>query len=202
MTTIRHPEWITLSVNGESHFGYDQEWYPQKRQKLAGCGPTVGAMTVAYVERKHKGVSVATRDEAEKIMLRIWKYATPRMHGLYKPRWLGEGLNGYFRDENLPFRAEVLSVSSVRLLAPPLDKVKAFIEEGIRANAPVAFLNLHSGGEPIPYHWHWMLLVGLEEKDGRILCTLWDEGKEYIFDLPSWLSKTKFGGGFVRIVGL
>ena len=53
MTTIRHPEWITPSVNGEPHFGYDQEWYPQKRQKLAGCGPTVGAMTVAYVQRKH-----------------------------------------------------------------------------------------------------------------------------------------------------
>ncbi|MDU7216701.1 MAG: hypothetical protein E6293_04315, partial [Dialister sp.] len=103
MTAIRHPEWITLSVNGEPHFGYDQEWYPQKRQKLAGCGPTVGAMTVAYVQRKHNGISVAMRDEAEKIMLRIWKYATPRMHGLYKPRWLGEGLNGYFRDENLPF---------------------------------------------------------------------------------------------------
>ncbi len=202
MTLIRHPEWITLSVNGEPHFGYDQEWYPQKRQKLAGCGPTVGAMTAAYVQRKYNGISVSTGEEAEKMMLDMWKYATPRMHGLYKSRWLKDGLNNYFKDREIPFRAEALSVPYIHFLAPPFHQVKAFVEEGLSADLPVGFLNLHSGGEPVPYYWHWMLLVKMEDKGGETLCTLWDGGQEYIFNLRAWLKNTKFGGGFVRIVGL
>ncbi len=202
MTAIRHPEWITVSINGQTHFGYDQEWYPQKRQKLAGCGPTVGAMTAAYVQRKYNGISVSTGEEAEKMMLDMWKYATPRMHGLYKSRWMKDGLNNYFKDRGIPFRAEALSVPYVHFLSPPFDVVKAFIEEGLGADLPVGFLNLHSGGEPIPYYWHWMLLVKMEDKEGETLCTLWDGGQEYVFNLRAWLKHTKFGGGFVRIVSL
>ncbi len=202
MTAIRHPEWITVSINGEPHFGYDQEWYPQKRQKLAGCGPTVGAMTAAYVQRKYNGISVSTGEEAVKMMLDMWKYATPRMHGLYKSRWLKEGLNNYFKDREIPFRAEALSVPYIHFLAPPFHQVKAFVEEGLGADLPVGFLNLHSGGEPVPYYWHWMILVKMEDKEGETLCTLWDGGQEYVFNLRAWLKNTKFGGGFVRIVGL
>lgn len=202
MTAIRHPEWITVSINGEPHFGYDQEWYPQKRQKLAGCGPTVGAMTAAYVQRKYNGISVSTGEEAVKMMLDMWKYATPRMHGLYKSRWLKEGLNNYFKDREIPFRAEALSVPYIHFLAPPFHQVKAFVEEGLGADLPVGFLNLHSGEEPIPYYWHWMLLVKMEDKEGETLCTLWDGGQEYIFNLRAWLKHTKFGGGFVRITDL
>jgi len=45
--------------------------------------------------------------------------------------------------------------------------VKRFIREGLEADSPVGFLNLHSGGEPIPYHWHWMPIVKIEEIEGR-----------------------------------
>lgn len=76
----------------------------------------------------------------------------------------------------------------------------AFIREGLKADCPIGFLNLHSGGEPIPYHWHWMPLVKMEEKDDGIYCTLWDEGKPHVFNLGNWLKNTKFGGGFVRIM--
>lgn len=52
MIEIRHLEWITVTADGRKVLGYNQEWYPEKRQKLAGCGPTVGAMIAAYVEMK------------------------------------------------------------------------------------------------------------------------------------------------------
>lgn len=46
-----------------------------------------------------------------------------------------------------------------------------------------------------------MPLVKIEERDGKTLCTLWDEGVPYIFNLEKWLANTKFGGGFVRVMG-
>ena len=44
-----------------------------------------------------------------------------------------------------------------------------------------------------------MILVRMEENGGRTICTLWDEGKAYLFDLEKWLHATLFGGGFVRV---
>lgn len=200
MVEIRHPDWVTIQENGKDVLGYNQEWYPEKRQKLAGCGPTAGSMMAAYIERKQWGQKVETREEALAIMLDIWKYATPRMHGLYKTRWLKEGLSAYMKERGLKGNVEALPIPSIRLLAPKLPKVAAFIREGLEADCPIGFLNLHSGGEPIPYHWHWMPLVKMEERDDGIYCTLWDEGKPHVFNLGNWLKNTKFGGGFVRIM--
>lgn len=198
---IRHPEWLTLVENGKKILGYDQEWYPQDRQKLAGCGPTVGAMMAAYIEHKEWQLPVKTKDLAVEKMLDMWKFAPPRMHGLYKSKWLRDGMADYLADKGLEGRAESLSVPAVRLLAPKLPVVKMFIAEGLAADCPVGFLNLHSGSEPIPYHWHWMLIVEMEERDdGKVLCTLWDEGAAYVFDLAAWLKTTQFGGGFVRVI--
>lgn len=200
MTEIRHPEWITVTADGSAHQGYDQDWYPEQWKQLAGCGPTVGSMIAAYTRRKIKDEKILTKESAVEQMLEIWEYATPRLHGLYKTRWLMEGLNRYFEDHGLPEKAEMISVPSIRMLAPSVEKVKTFIQEGLAGDEPVAFLNLHSGDEPIPYPWHWMALVKLEEAEGRIVCTLWDEGKSHRFDLENWLAKTRFGGGFVRAV--
>ena len=52
MTEICHPEWITVTADGSAHKGYDQDWYPEKRQQISGCGPTVGSMMAAYTQRK------------------------------------------------------------------------------------------------------------------------------------------------------
>ncbi|WP_288314971.1 hypothetical protein [uncultured Dialister sp.] len=175
MTEICHPEWITVTADGSAHKGYDQDWYPEKRQQISGCGPTVGSMMAAYTQRKLEKKEITTKDGAVEQMLEIWPYATPHLHGLYKTRWLMEGLNHYFSDKNLSAEAEMISIPSIRMLAPSFVKVKKFIQEGLAGDWPVGFLNLHSGGESIPYHWHWMILVRMEEAGGRTICTLWDE---------------------------
>ncbi len=200
ITEIQCPRRLTVDVNGEEVLGYNQEWYPENRQKMAGCGPTVGAMMAAYVEGKTRGTPHKGQAEALSVMLDMWKYATPRMHGLYKTRWLKEGITAYFQEKHLPGKVEALSVPSIHLLAPGLAKTAAFIREGLAADCPVGFLNLHSGGEPIPYHWHWMPIVKMDEREDGIYCTLWDEGKAHEFELGRWLKHTKFGGGFVRIL--
>lgn len=200
--TIKHPEWLTVTdEKGSAIMGYNQDWYPEKRQQLAGCGPTVGAMMAAYMEHKEWNTATPTKEGALAHMLDIWKYATPRMHGLYKTGWLKDGLSRYMADHGLTGTVEALPIPSIHLLAPKYEKVRDFIQGGLSADMPVGFLNLHSGVESIPYHWHWMPVVALEEKDGTSLVTLWDEGKAHTFNLASWLKTTRFGGGFVRVLG-
>lgn len=201
ITEIHHPEWLTLDVGGQTVLGYNQEWYPQERQRLAGCGPTVAAMMAAYLEKKEWKTPVKDRELALSVMLSLWQYATPRMHGLYKTRWLKEGLAAYLSEEGLSGVVESLSIPSIRLLAPKPERVISFIKAGLSADCPVGFLNLHSGSEPIPYHWHWMPIVAMEETEEGTFCTLWDEGKAHRFCLESWLKNTRFGGGFVRVTG-
>ena len=154
MIEIRHLEWITVTADGRKVLGYNQEWYPEKRQKLAGCGPTVGAMIAAYVEMKEWQMPVTTKEGATSKMLDIWKYATPRMHGLYKTRWLKEGLEAYMKERGLKGTPEAMPIPPIHMLAPSFEKLKNFIAEGLASDCPVGFLNLHSGGEPIPDHWH------------------------------------------------
>ena len=113
MTEICHPEWITVTADGSAHKGYDQDWYPEKRQQISGCGPTVGSMMAAYTRRKLKDKEITTKGGAVEQMLEIWPYATPHLHGLYKTRWLMEGLNYYFSDKNLSAEAEMISIPPV-----------------------------------------------------------------------------------------
>lgn len=197
--SLLHPEWITLTLDGKPHYGYDQEWYPERWQKLAGCGPTTGSTIAAYLEAKQKGTFITTEDEAVQKMLTFWPYATPRMHGLYKTRWLEEGLTAYMKDHGLLGTPEMISIPPIRPLRPSLKKLTTFLKEGLSHDAPLGFLNLHNGGIEALYSWHWMPFVELDEREEGFFGTVFDEGKPISFDLGVWLKQSKFGGGFVRV---
>lgn len=198
--SILHPEWITLSVAGKPHHGFDQEWYREEWQRMAGCGPTTGATIAAYIERRDRGAVTDTQEKALAKMDVLWGYATPRMHGLYKTRWLAEGLTHYGEDKGALGTVEMLSVAAIRPLRPSLEKVTRFIAGGLSADAPLGFLDLHNGGDESIYSWHWMPLVALEGEGNAWQATVLDEGKEITFDLSRWLKQSKFGGGFVRVL--
>lgn len=199
--TVRRPDWVTLTIGGRPHYGYDQEWYPDRWQKLAGCGPTTGSVIIAYIEAKETGMAVATQEAALAKMLTFWPYATPRMHGLYKTRWLMEGLSSYLADHRLRGRADMMTVPLLRPLRPKATALADYIREGLEADAPLGFLNLHNGGNSALYSWHWMPFIALEESaDGRYTGTVLDEGRMIDFDLGAWLRDSQFGGGFVRVM--
>ena len=171
--TLRRPEWLTLTVGGKPHCGYDQEWYPDPWQQKAGCGPTTGAAIAAYIEAKAGRSRPADKEAALAKMQAFWPYAAPRRHGLYKTRWLMEGLAAYLRDQGLPGRAEMFSVPLLRPLRRSAEETEAFV------------------GMP---------LVSLSGDGGQWEAEALDEGKVIAFDLSAWLRNTKFGGGFVRVM--
>ena len=90
MTEICHPEWITVTADGSAHKGYDQDWYPEKRQQISGCGPTVGSMMAAYTRRKLKDKEITTKGGAVNRclkygrMLRLIFMVCTKQDGLWK----------------------------------------------------------------------------------------------------------------------
>lgn len=196
---VRHLDRITLPVGGRPHYGYEQDWFPDRWQRLAGCGPTTGATMIAYLEGKERGEWPATWTAAQAKMVAFWPYATPRMHGLYKTRWLMEGLNAYLADHCLTGRADMLNIPLLRPMRPAPARAMAFIGEALAEDMPLGFLDLHNGGNRNICSWHWTPLVALDDATGQAM--ILDEGRCIEFDFPEWLSASAFGGGLVRILG-
>ncbi len=193
---LAHPDWLTVSTAAGPIRGFDQEWFPAHWQRMAGCGPTTGAVLTAYRKRKETGRAVTTKEDALAEMLAVLPYATPRMFGLWRTHWLADGLRAYLCNQKLSGRVDCLSVPPLSCLRPSEEKLFHFLAEGLAADSPVAFLNRHSGEDATLPAWHWMPLIALSGK----AATLLDEGKEIPCDLSRWRKETKFGGGFVRIV--
>lgn len=82
---------------------------------------------------------------------------------------------------------------SARTKRPDYVTVSAFLTAALRADCPVAFLNLHQGKVKELDWWHWVTIIAL---DGR-RATLLDSGKELEIDLVLWLETTRRRGGFV-----
>lgn len=198
---IQHPEWITLTAEGKPFYGYDQEWYDQYRQRLAGCGPTTAAVLAAYLNQKEWHINTPEQKSAIALMNMMWQYVTPRMRGLYKVRWFRDGFRSYMKAHSLLGKVEILRVLPFHLMTPSVKKAGQFIAEGIQDDCPVAFLNRHDGGEPALSTWHWVPVTAIEFCDGDCLCTIWDGGRAGVFSLSNWLKRSRFGGGFVRVAG-
>ena len=197
---LAHPDRITVSTETGPFLGFNQEWFPIHWQRMAGCGPTTGAVLTTYRKRKETGRTDLTKDDAIAEMLAVLPYATPRAFGLWRTHWLADGLRAYLASHALSGRVEALSVPPLSFLRPSEETLFQFLSESLSEDSPIAFLNRHSGGDASLPAWHWMPLVTLSDETGTLTVTLWDEGKEIFCNLSRWRRETKFGGGFVRIM--
>ena len=200
---IRQPHFPFLQENGEAVYGYDQEWYQTEWQRRAGCGPTTSAFLSDYILCRD-GILDASQRAGQKDCLdsmeRLWNYVTPSRGGLYKTRWLYEGLQQYL-DDCRPglYEVRMLSVYPFHIARPTVRETAAFIYDALAEDGPIAFLNRNDGGEPELYTWHWVPLIGMKREAGMYRCTCFDEKKVCHFSLDRWLERTSLGGGFVSV---
>ncbi|MBM6825350.1 hypothetical protein [Veillonella magna] len=201
--SIKHPEWLQVKKDGRFSYGYNQEWYRDDWQQLAGCGPTTATQLISYAEfRDHYLDSTNSKDgeEALRRMETIWNYVRPRFGGgLYKTHWLSDGLTAYIEEHKLPYKVPMLSVYPFASCKPSLEAVVDFIEQGLQADSPIAFLNRHRGRERELSTWHWVPIVKLMKNNDDIRCMVYDEEIERIFSLKRWLKDTMLGGGFAYV---
>jgi hypothetical protein len=202
---IAHPEWLQLETDNKKLYGYNQGWYQTSFRRTRGCGPTVAAMQLLYLN-KRQAQPLPYQDHSiaaiTKVLEEVWRYVTPGwLLGLNSTSKFCKGVEALVGHHGLSWRCRKLSVTACRSTRPALAQVVQFLEAGIAADCPVAFLNLHKGKATALDSWHWIVLVALEYDTGsnRYLATGYDTGRVITFDLGLWLETTRWGGGFVYV---
>lgn len=191
---------VTGSDSNEVFCGSDQEWFSTERQRLTGCGPSAAANILFYINRKENS-DCCGRDRTDLLsfMEEAWESVTPGKDGIPSTTLFLEKLEHYAKLHGRTFRYSVLDIPPRRPARPSLDTVAEFIRQGLRADVPIAFLNLDHGAEENLESWHWVTIAAMtcSEDDQTAYISICDEGITKQINLKLWLETTVQGGGFV-----
>lgn len=192
-------------TSGHTFYGFDQEWYASKWQRLSGCGPTTVASILCYFSRTRRCADACppmARKDCVTLMEKTWKYVTPTIRGIPSTELLCKNVDSLLRAESLDFRFERLDIPRERASRPEFGRLVDFLEEPLACDSPVAFLNLNNGEEKQLDSWHWVTVVSLEYEECGNAASLkiLDEGVIKQIGLTQWFQTTTLGGGFVRFL--
>ncbi|MDP4109548.1 MAG: hypothetical protein Q8878_05910 [Bacillota bacterium] len=185
-------------MNIDLGYGLNQEWYKTSWKRGAGCGPTVAANIMCYLNGKDREKGLI-KDDCLALMEEVWEYVTPTCHGVNSTKLLCKGITDYSIAKGL--HAELLSVDSPKKesLRPDMKSIVCFLEDSLLKDLPVAFLNLCNGSEELLDAWHWVTIVSLTyEDDGSVYTEIIDDGKLIKINFGLWYKTTRLGGGLVR----
>lgn len=203
MANLKTPELMRLeeTQTGAVTWGGDQNWYPDEWQRRAGCGPTAAASLIFYEVQKRKrnaGQPVdRDREALLALMQTLWQFITPGHGGVNQTSMFAEGLAAYRKQTQDTFEIDVLDIAEKLENRASFEMAGAFLEQALKADEPVAFLNLCSGDEPRIDAWHWVMIYAFNPQTGEI--DFFDEGIRKMADLRLWHQTTKRRGGFVRL---
>lgn len=180
----------------ETIFGFSQEWYKTKWQRLSGCGPTSASSLIYYACYNETEMD---QNKALELMEVVWNYVTPGMGGVYKRSMFTNGLKRYFSKHDIQAEIESIEITKNKKTRMSLIDTVNFIENGLSKNALVAFLNLDNGDEKKLDEWHWVVISGIDvhAQHEQVFANIIDDGKLFAIDLNLWLNTTKRGGAFV-----
>jgi hypothetical protein len=202
---LEHPEWLQWHTGQQTLYGYNQNWYQTSFQRTRGCGPTAAAMLLLYVNRREKEPLPYRSDSLAaiiRVLENVWNFITPgRFLGLSSTKKFCKGMAQLLRHYGMSWQSKRLSIPLFHFRRPSLTQVVQFLEAGMAADCPIAFLNLHKGKVRAMDSWHWTVLVALnyDAVQNCYWATCYDGGRTITFDLGLWLKTTLFGGGFVYI---
>lgn len=173
------------------HYGCNQEWYTTDIQRRAGCGPTVASNIILYMYKDIKDT-----DSCLKLMEEIWEYVTPSNRGVNKTGMFYGPLSEYINLKGFNAKYHYLDIQEDKSERPSYIEVKEFVLGALKADDPVAFLNLDNGKEKNLDRWHWVTLVSIDDNDDIEII---DESVIKRVNLKGWYDTTTLGGGFVYL---
>lgn len=191
---------IVDEKDGHVYYGFDQEWYASKWQRLSGCGPTTASTIFYYMfGAGPEADKRLTRRESPAFLEKTWRHVTPTIRGIPSTELLCKGVEAYARANSLGLTLERFDLSRCRDDRPVFGELLRFLASSLSRDCPVAFLNLHSGEEKLLDSWHWVTVVSLDcEEDGSAaFLDILDEGMKKRINLAQWYRTTTLGGGFV-----
>lgn len=188
-----------LKVADESakiYYGCNQEWYSTEWQRLSGCGPSVAANIVFYLEAL--GKTSNNKETMLMLMEESWGYVTPTSEGIPTTKMFCDAMKLYALAKGLQVESGCFDLPAEKEHRPLLQNMLSFIDAALLNDAPVAFLNLCNGEEKKLDSWHWVTIISLEysEDSSSAFVNILDEGVIKKIDLELWYKTTNLGGGF------
>ncbi len=197
--SIRNPDIFQIKDGGAVYYGFDQEWYPTRWQRLSGCGPTAVSNIMHYLLHAETGKPPYSKSEGVALMQEVWKYVTPTMRGIPATKPLYEGALAFAEAKAMNMEFRVLDIPKKPAQRPEFSRLLSFLDSTLRSNSPVAFLNLNNGTQTNLDSWHWVTIIAMEyAEDGSLAAVSFlDEGTIKMINLEQWYRTTTLGGGFV-----
>ncbi len=197
---LKQLEVFTVNSSNGMQYGYDQNNYPTKWQRMGGCGPTTAAMALKYLSVTNPSLNLPfIQEQPLEIMERTWKYITPRFQGVNSTKIYSLGITSLLNDMGIISSCDCLDIPKKKSLRPSDDIVIEYINSYLSKDIPIAFLNLHNANIDILESWHWVLIVAIENNDNQTIITIYEQGKCHRINLYEWLDNTKKGGGFAAL---
>lgn len=180
----------------EIYYGCNQEWYSTEWQRHSGCGPSVAANIVFYLE----GLGKTSNKKATMLLLmeESWGYVTPTSEGIPTTKMFCDAMKLYALAKGLQVESGCFDLPAERKRRPLLHNMLNFIDAALLKDVPVAFLNLCNGEEKNLDSWHWVTIISLEyaEDSSSAFVNVLDDGVIKKIDLALWYKTTTLGGGF------
>ena len=204
--SIARPDALNISAQDGSRvfFGADQEWYADEWHRRAGCGPTCAANVTAYLaftrpslRGLYAGEDMRWSDFTAH-METMYRFVTPGNMGLNRVEMFTDGVDAFARDRKLSLTAHTFEVhGNMCRDRASVEELAAFVQAGLAADCPIAFLNLTKGRVKNIQAWHWITITSAELDENRLIARASDEGNEITFDLRLWYLSTRMRGGLI-----
>jgi len=197
---IRRTDGLDIKAGSTIYHGANQDWFKSYWHRKAGCGPTTAANLLRYMsDRLNLPVEIGQKEQMQKLMEWTWDYVTPGIMGLNSTELFSNGMNGLLESIKSPLHCQVLNIEGEKGERITPGAVEIFLNSGLSADSPVAFLNLDRGALDNLESWHWVTIMGIETTDDKLIAVCADNGRILKFDLTLWLETTKRHGGFVYL---
>ena len=205
--TLTHPEYLTFfGPDGAPCRGARQEWFRDRWQRQAGCGPTTAATLLAYLSAAHPALAALAPMGYDftsflSYMEAVWQDVTPGPRGLDSLGLFTQGSLRFARRRGIALDCRELEIPGFKKLRPPLSQCTDFLRSALSGDCPVGFLNFSNGSLTNLEDWHWVPLISLrQESSGALLCAVLDGGEEKTVDFALWHATTRLGGGLTALL--
>jgi hypothetical protein len=195
---------LIRDASDNSYYGGDQEWFGSDKEyrKEAACGATTCANVLGYLAQTREDLAgLAPYDLHSKygfltFMKAVYPFVRPGFIGIM-PADFTRGAREYSAERGVGFEYDLLTVPAASTKRPKGDVMYRFLNAALEDDLPVAFLSLSGGRVKNLDNYHWVTLIGLNDKTG--VCRIVDNGRLLDVDLKKWLRRSVLGGAFVVV---
>ena len=183
---------------GKFEYGCNQDWYKVEWQRHAGCGPSVVSTMLGYLQNRTSGR--LTQAQWLTLMEDVWMDVTPTYGGIPSTRHLTDRIEKYLSRRRLDFQITSLDISGQDDARPDFAEVRDYLTDILAQDAPIALLNLDTGGLESLDEWHWTIIPSITYDNVGASVINYNCGEVFEVDIKTWYETTNLGGGLVAIL--